>query len=65
MTIMARPKVKDAEARSFRIRKDLGERLDGYSETSHIPKTVIVELALEEYLNNVAPVKKISKSTKK
>lgn len=62
---MARPKVKDAEARSFRIRKDLGERLDGYSETSHIPKTVIVELALEEYLNNIAPVKKISKSTKK
>lgn len=62
---MARPKVKDAEARSFRIRKDLGERLDGYSETSHIPKTVIVELALEEYLNNVAPVKKTSKSTKK
>lgn len=58
---MARPKVKDAEARSFRIRKDLGERLDGYSETSHIPKTVIVELALEEYLNKVAPVKKTTK----
>lgn len=53
---MARPKVKDAEARSFRIRKDLGTRLDDYSELSHIPKTVIVELALEEYLNNVAPV---------
>ena len=29
---MARPKVKDAEARSFRIRKDLGTRLDEYSE---------------------------------
>ena len=25
---MARPKVKDAEARSFRIRKGLGTRLD-------------------------------------
>ena len=48
---MARPKTKDAEARSFRIRKDLGIRLDDYSEWSHIPKTVIVELALEEYLN--------------
>lgn len=55
---MARPKVKDAEARSFRIRKDLGARLDSYSETSYIPKTVIVELALEEYLNKVAPVVK-------
>lgn len=58
---MARPKVKDAEARSFRIRKDLGERLDSYSETSHIPKTVIVELALEKYLDDVAPVKKTTK----
>lgn len=62
---MARPKVKDAEARSFRIRKDLGTRLDEYSEQSHIPKTVIVELALEEYLDKVAPVKKTVKSTKK
>ena len=55
---MARPKTKDAEARSFRIRKDLGTRLDDYSEWSHIPKTVIVELALEEYLNKVAPCEK-------
>ena len=62
---MARPKVKDAEARSFRIRKDLGERLDDYSEISHIPKTVIVELALEKYLDDVAPVKKTMKASKK
>lgn len=62
---MARPKVKESKAQSFRLRADLGERLDGYSETSHIPKTVIVELALEEYLNKVAPVKKTVKSTKK
>ena len=60
---MARPKVKVSEARSFRIRKDLGTRLDDYSEWSHIPKTVIVELALEEYLNKVAPVKKIIKTS--
>ena len=62
---MGRPKVKESKAQSFRLRADIGERLDGYSETSHIPKTVIVELALEEYLNNVAPVKKTAKSTKK
>jgi predicted DNA-binding protein len=55
---MARPKTKDAEARSFRIRKDLGARLDDYSDLSHIPKTTIVELALEEYLDKVAPAKK-------
>jgi len=54
---IVRPKIKDAEARSFRIRKDLGTRRDDYSEWSHIPKTVIVELALEEYMNKVAPAK--------
>ena len=54
---MARPKTKDAEARTFRIRKDLGIRLDDYSETSYIPKTTIVELALEEYLNKVSPLR--------
>lgn len=62
---MARPKVKESKAQSFRLRADIGERLDGYSETSHIPKTVIVELALEEYLNKVTPIKKTAKSTKK
>lgn len=62
---MARPKVKDSEARSFKIRKDLGTRLDEYSEQSYIPKTVIVELALEEYLNKVASAKKTVESTKK
>lgn len=61
---MARSKTKDAEARSFRIRKDLGIRLDEYSEQSHIPKTVIVEIALEEYLNKVAPVNETAKATK-
>lgn len=55
---MGRPKVKESKAQSFRLRADIGERLDGYSETSHIPKTVIVELALDDYLNKVAPVKK-------
>ena len=62
---MGRLKVKESKAQSFRLRADIGERLDGYSETSHIPKTVIVELALEDYLNKVAPVKKTTKASKK
>lgn len=62
---MGRPKVKESKAQSFRLRVDIGERLDGYSETSHIPKTVIVELALEDYLNKVTPVKKTTKASKK
>lgn len=55
---MGRPKIKESKAQTFRLRADIGERLDGYSEVSHIPKTAIVELALEEYLNKVMPVKK-------
>ena len=62
---MGRPKVKESKAQLSRLRADIGERLDGYSETSHIPKTVIVELALEDYPNKVAPVKKTTKASKK
>ena len=55
---MARTKVKNSEARSFRIRKDIGERLDKYSDESRIPRTAIVEMALEKYLSEVAPINK-------
>lgn len=58
---MARNKIKDSDAISFRIRKDISERLNDYSESSHIPKTAIVEMALEEYLSKVAPTKKNKK----
>ena len=53
---MAKTKVKDSVPRTFRLRKDIGERLDKYSETSMIPKTALVEKALEEYLDKVAPI---------
>lgn len=62
---MGRPKVKESKAQSFRLRAGIVERLDGYSETSHIPKTVIVELALDDYLNKVAPVKKNNRKPRK
>lgn len=58
---MARNKTKDSDAVSFRIRKDISERLNDYSESSRIPKTAIVEMALEEYLGKVAPTKKNKK----
>lgn len=58
---MARNKTKDSDAVSFRIRKDISERLSDYSESSHIPKTAIVEMALEEYLSKVVPTKKNKK----
>ena len=55
--MMGRPKIKQSKPRSFRLRSDLDERLGQYHIISHIPKTIIMELALEEYLNKVAPVK--------
>jgi predicted DNA-binding protein len=58
---MARNKTKNSDAVSFRIRKDISERLNDYSESSRIPKTAIVEMALEEYLSKVAPIKKNNK----
>lgn len=58
---MARNKTKNSDAVSFRIRKDISERLSDYSESSRIPKTAIVEMALEEYLSKVAPIKKNEK----
>jgi predicted DNA-binding protein len=58
---MARNKTKNSDAVSFRIRKDISERLSNYSESSRIPKTAIVEMALEEYLSKVAPIKKDKK----
>ena len=43
--------MKDSEARSFRIRKEILARLDKYSEETMIPKTAVVEMALKLYLD--------------
>ena len=61
---MARKKVKTSEARSFRIRKDICERMDTYSDKSMIPRTAIVELALIDFLNKVDPVEELPKNSK-
>lgn len=50
---MARTKTKESDARSFRIRQDICARMDKYSDKSHIPRTAIVEMALEEFLDRV------------
>lgn len=54
---MARPTTKESTARTFRLQNEIGQRLDEYSEKSRIPRTAIVEMALEEYLNKVLPQK--------
>ena len=52
---MARPKVKESTLRTFRMNNIVGDRLDIYSASTKIPKTAIVELAVTEYLDKVAP----------
>lgn len=40
---------------SCKIKMDIYDRLCSYSDTTMIPKTAIVERALEEYLNRQEP----------
>jgi len=51
---MARAK-KDGEFINCKIRQDIVDRLNQYVEESMISKTNIVERAIEEYLDKVAP----------
>ena len=48
---MARPKMKDSTARTFRIQNEIDKKLEQYSEATMIPKTAIVEKAIEEYID--------------
>ena len=53
---MARPK-KEGNFINCKLKLEIYERLNKYSEESMIPKTSIVEKALEDYLNQVSPKK--------
>ena len=57
---MARER-KDGEFVNVKVRQDIADRLNQYTKESMIPKTALVEKAIEEYLNKVAPVKKNAK----
>ncbi len=45
---MAR-KIKDSVPMAFRLRSDLAKKIDDLNEKTGLPKTVIVEKALEKY----------------
>ena len=49
---MARPK-KDGKFVNAYLKKDLVDRMETYSESTFMPKTAILELALQEYLDKV------------
>lgn len=44
---------KDGRYINCYVKRDLADRVDAYSEASLIPKTAIIELALQEYLDKV------------
>lgn len=48
---------KESEHFSAKIEKTIFDRLTDYSDTTGIPKTRVVEQALNMYLDHVAPVK--------
>lgn len=48
---------KESEHFSAKIEKTIFDRLADYSDTTGIPKTRVVEQALNMYLDRVAPVK--------
>ena len=52
---MARLK-KDGNFVNCKVRQDVFDHLQSYSVRSMIPKTSIVEKAIEEYLNKVDPI---------
>ena len=47
---MARQK-KEGESRTFKLRQEILDKLDKYSEETMMPKTAVVEKALEEYFD--------------
>lgn len=50
---MAKPKIKDSKVTSFSLDVKVLDRLDEYCKTTYVPKTRVVELALERYLDEM------------
>lgn len=48
-------KNKDFVSTALKLRADLAARLDAYKSQTGVPKTFVIEKALEEYLDKVAP----------
>lgn len=57
---MARAK-KEGSYLNAKLPTEIIERVSAYSESTRIPKTAIVEMALKEYLDKVVPVKDTKK----
>lgn len=57
---MARAK-KEGSYLNAKLPTEIIKRVCAYSEQTRIPKTAIVEIALKEYLDKVAPIKTTKK----
>lgn len=53
---MAREK-KDGIARTFYLMKDIDKQLDKHSKDTGLPKTVIVEKALDQYFKKITDLR--------
>ena len=50
---MAKPKTKDPKIVSFSLDEKIVDRMNKYSKKTFVPKTKIVEQAVNEYLNKM------------
>lgn len=49
-------KNKDYVSTVIKLRADIAARLDTYKSETGVPKTFVIEKAVEKYLDEVAPV---------
>ena len=50
---MAKTKTKDSKVTSFSLDVKVLDKLDEYCKTTYVPKTKVVEVALNEYLDKM------------
>ena len=50
---MAKTKTKDSKITSFSLDVKVLNRLDEYCKVTYVPKTKVVEIAINEYLDNM------------
>jgi metal-responsive CopG/Arc/MetJ family transcriptional regulator len=58
---MAKTKTKDSKVTSFSLDVKVLDKLDEYCKTTYVPKTKVVEIALNEYLDKMEKINPLFK----
>ncbi len=58
---MAKTKTKDSKVTSFSLDVKVLDKLDEYCKTTYVPKTKVVEVALNEYLDKMEKINPLFK----